>query len=325
MRIVFVRHGDPNYELDCLTQKGVKQAEIAAQRLLCEEIEEIYSSPQGRALETAEAFSKASGISKINVIDFMKEIRYGPEDELYQEQWNPWIGAGAMAERGEDIRNPQWRNLDLFKTSTAVYDTDKIAKDADEWLKTLGYVREGLYYRNTRKDDSQHTIALFSHGGSSTAFISHALNLEFPYMCATLHIQHTGITILRFSKEPGSLSIPVLELANDYRHINTEQMTKKKILCVKYICKDGMRDAFYNAIKDNRIDVLSQAEEGNLKYEYSFSAEDKNALILTELWKNDDAVRSHREEAHFKKLGDLKSQFVERTEIKRFDGEESFD
>ncbi len=33
MRIIFVRHGEPNYELDCLTETGKKQAEAAARRL----------------------------------------------------------------------------------------------------------------------------------------------------------------------------------------------------------------------------------------------------------------------------------------------------
>jgi len=33
MRIIFVRHGHPNYEKDCLTELGHRQAEAAAQRL----------------------------------------------------------------------------------------------------------------------------------------------------------------------------------------------------------------------------------------------------------------------------------------------------
>ena len=53
MRILFVRHGHPNYELDCLTELGKKQAEAAALRLKDEGIEEIYASTCGRAFETA--------------------------------------------------------------------------------------------------------------------------------------------------------------------------------------------------------------------------------------------------------------------------------
>ena len=73
MKIVFIRHGDPNYDEDCLTELGHKQAKIAAQRLLSEGIEEIYSSPLGRARQTAQAFSEASGIKDIKILDFMQE------------------------------------------------------------------------------------------------------------------------------------------------------------------------------------------------------------------------------------------------------------
>ena len=53
MRIIFVRHGEPNYALDCLTERGRIQAKAAADRLKEEGIEEIFSSPLGRAAETA--------------------------------------------------------------------------------------------------------------------------------------------------------------------------------------------------------------------------------------------------------------------------------
>ena len=95
MRLIIVRHGDPDYENDCLTELGHRQAEIAAQRLLQEQISEIYSSSCGRAIETAEAFSKASGIQKIDILDFMKEIRFGREEHLYTEL-NPWYGVDDM-------------------------------------------------------------------------------------------------------------------------------------------------------------------------------------------------------------------------------------
>ena len=54
MRIVFVRHGHPNYEKDCLTELGHKQAQAAAERVANEGICEIYASTCGRAYETAQ-------------------------------------------------------------------------------------------------------------------------------------------------------------------------------------------------------------------------------------------------------------------------------
>ena len=76
MRLILVRHGDPNYELDCLTELGHKQARIVAERLLEENIEKIFSSPMGRAQQTAQPFAELSGLKTIHTLDFMHEIRY---------------------------------------------------------------------------------------------------------------------------------------------------------------------------------------------------------------------------------------------------------
>ena len=66
MRLIMVRHGEPNYVDDCLTETGKKQAEAAAERLMLEPIDEIYSSPNGRAHNTAEYTAKAQGLKNVS-------------------------------------------------------------------------------------------------------------------------------------------------------------------------------------------------------------------------------------------------------------------
>ena len=220
MRIVLIRHGDPNYEKDCLTELGHKQVKVAAQRLLKEGIEEIYCSPLGRARQTAQAFSDASGISEIKILDFIQEIRFGREGELYNNKWNPWLGVNALVREGKDVQSEDWREYPVFKENFATEDADKIAVEADKWLEELGYKREGSYYRNTRKDDTEKTIAIFCHGGSSAAFMARVLNQTFPYMCGVLlRFPHTTISVLKFDNTPGALTLPIIELLNDDRHL----------------------------------------------------------------------------------------------------------
>ena len=220
MRIVLIRHGDPNYEKDCITELGHKQVKVAAQRLLKEGIEEIYSSPLGRARQTAQAFSDASGIKEIKILDFIQEIRFGREGELYDNKWNPWLGVNALVREGKDVQSEDWREYPVFKENFATEDADKIAVEADKWLEELGYKREGKYYRNTRKDDTEKTIAIFCHGGSSAAFMARVLNQTFPYMCGVLlRFPHTTISVLKFDNTPGALTLPIIELLNDDRHL----------------------------------------------------------------------------------------------------------
>ena len=62
MRLIFVRHGEPDYEKDCLTENGIKQAKSTAERLRGEDIRAIYASPMGRAIQTASFTAEMHGV-----------------------------------------------------------------------------------------------------------------------------------------------------------------------------------------------------------------------------------------------------------------------
>ena len=90
MRIVFVRHGEPDYANDTLTGTGLRQAELAAERLKEEGIREIWSSPLGRARLTADYASKALGLP-VKTLDFMRELSWGSVDgEPIFANGHPW-------------------------------------------------------------------------------------------------------------------------------------------------------------------------------------------------------------------------------------------
>ena len=76
-----------------------------------------------------------------------------------------------------------------------------------------------MYYDHAAEEERHKTIALFCHGGSSSAAIAHIMNLPFPYVCAMLHMEFTAITIVRMDRKTGVSSLPCLELANDAGHL----------------------------------------------------------------------------------------------------------
>lgn len=91
----------------------------------------------------------------------------------------------------------------------------------------------------------------------------------------------------------------------------------KQKLEVHYITKDGMREKFYERIIADGIADASRGEEGNEKYDYYFSAQHKNELLLIEVWKDEAAVKLHGQTEHFARLGELKKQYVLQTDIIR--------
>lgn len=84
---------------------------------------------------------------------------------------------------------------------------------------------------------------------------------------------------------------------------------------VKYTVKPGMRDTFIQQIIDLGIGTKSRKEQGNRKYEYVVPAEDKDTLLLYEIWETLDAQKAHCATEHFKALGAIKSEYVADTKI----------
>lgn len=218
MKIILVRHGHPDYENDCLTPLGHEQAEKAAIRLKDEGIEKIYSSPFGRAYETAMHTAKVLS-QDVTKLDFMHEIKWGSSDgkEIYREG-HPWDTSLYAISLGHSLMDEEWTKTSPFSNNVVFSEVERVAAESDKWFETLGYRREGANYR-VIGDNTQRTIALFSHGGSSSALLSHMLNLPFFYLCRAICPDFTAITVLSLSDEKGMLTAPMIEIANDSRHI----------------------------------------------------------------------------------------------------------
>ena len=93
------------------------------------------------------------------------------------------------------------------------------------------------------------------------------------------------------------------------------------VLLVRYKCKPGCRDAYFDAIRKDRIDELSRLEEGCLRYEYSYGMAD-DELLLTEVWRDAEAIEFHKNSEHFARLGEIKAEYVDNTEFMKFNGEQ---
>ena len=214
MRLIFVRHGEPDYGNDCLTPNGEKQADLASLRLEREGISEIYASPLGRARQTAEYTSKKLNIP-IKTLEFMHEITWGGEG--LPENGHPWILSGRMIlEENFDYANCDWKQHPYFKNNSATRDYDYVVGEFDKFMKKQGYVHEGSRFLCTT--DEQKNVAVFSHGGSGACVLSYLLNLAFPYTLVVLPYDYTSIIVLEFPVNKGKYVHPRIELFNETLH-----------------------------------------------------------------------------------------------------------
>ncbi len=223
-RIIFVRHGEPDYVGDTLTKTGKRQAGAAAERLKDEGISEIYASPMGRAYETADFTAKILNLP-ITKLDYMHEVSWGGEGVA--DGGHPWTVSEKMInELDFDFYHDDWRKHPFFENNRVTEYYDLISDKIDGFLEDQGFKHEGTRFLCER--ETSKTVALFSHGGSGACALAHILSLPFPYVCTVLPYEFTSVIILEFPVQKGKFVHPRVELFNDTMH--TKALSKGLVL-----------------------------------------------------------------------------------------------
>ena len=89
------------------------------------------------------------------------------------------------------------------------------------------------------------------------------------------------------------------------------------ILYVKYQAKPGCRETFVRQIVEKGILTLIRQEPGCLAYDYYFSAQDENVVLLIERWESAAHQRVHMEQPHMARLREIKDKYIADTKLGR--------
>jgi probable phosphoglycerate mutase len=177
MRLLFIRHGDPDYERDNLTETGKREAELLAERIAPMEIKEYFVSTMGRALATARPTLQKSGRSA-EECDWLREFSVGvhrPDCEGLSHvpwDWLPqdWSKSPLLLDREHWHEHPVFAEMDLKSRY------DRVIGEFESVLARHGYVRDGLCYRVERANSD--TLAFFCHFGVTCVLMSRLMNVS---------------------------------------------------------------------------------------------------------------------------------------------------
>jgi len=234
MLLFFVRHGDPIYNPDSLTELGKQQAEALVKRMIACKPERIFSSSSTRALMTAEPTAKALH-KEIEILDWCHEDHAGRELSIVNERGNNhWLFYHQKTRK--IFASPEMRKLDKEWYKYPGYEKyeagiKRIQTETDKLMLSLGYEhdhdRNG--YIPIRHNNDR--IALFAHQGFGLAFLSCLLDIPYPQMTTHFDMGHTGMTVIEFGNHPlvdDDFILPlVLQLSNDSHIFASETMETK--------------------------------------------------------------------------------------------------
>ena len=88
-------------------------------------------------------------------------------------------------------------------------------------------------------------------------------------------------------------------------------------LYVVYHAKPGGREMFVRTLVEQGVLTAIRNEPGCLAYDYYFSAQDENELLLIERWESAAHQRVHMEQPHMARLREIKDKYIADTRLGR--------
>lgn len=178
MKLIFIRHGEPDYRIDSLTEKGDIEAKLLAERISKLDVKEFYVSPLGRAKRTAGYTLEKMG-REAETLEWLEEFR-GRMDTRPDSMgkmnicwdWLPKDWKTDLVFYDPD----KWADAPAFEGSNVKMEKEHVVECLDKFLEEHGYVRNGNLYTVVKPNND--TIVFFCHFAVTCVMIGRLLNIS---------------------------------------------------------------------------------------------------------------------------------------------------
>lgn len=219
MRLILVRHGEPDYAHDSLTEKGWREAKLLGERVAKWNVKDFYCSPYGRAKDTAKPALELTG-KDITVLPWAKEFDYRTVDPVTGQKHLSWDYVPELwMSQDKNFKDQEWVDAVPMLENREIADNyQNVCEELDKLLLKYGYKRDGRFYRTVGRkqenvvhtvgpDDTpdalaltdeacQPTVVIFCHLGAACIMMSHLLNIPFETLPHGLFLPPSSVCIL---------------------------------------------------------------------------------------------------------------------------------
>lgn len=235
MKLMIVRHGEPDYANDTLTEKGWREAELLSERLIKTPAEYYYVSPLGRAKDTASCTLRKLETTAVEcgwLQEFTGRVHKPniPERETIAWDWLPqdW----TQDERF--FSKEQWYDNAVMKAGGIKEKYEDVTNSFDALLEQHGYVRDGYLYRAVRPNND--TLVFFCHFALECVLLSHLMNVSPMVLWHGMCAAPTSVTtVATEERRKGTASFRILQFGDvSHLYVHNEKPSFAARFCECY-------------------------------------------------------------------------------------------
>ena len=221
MKIIWIRHGEPDYALDSLTEKGFREAELLAKRAASWNVDEVLVSTMGRAQDTAVPLLRELDMKGVDC-DWLREFggRINPDYGTGGTPWDfrplVWTQFDRQYDPWQWYRNPP---MEDYGDSSVEREYGRLRDSLDALLLRYGYKRQGRVYQAQEPNDK--VIVMVCHMGITMAMLSHLLGIAFAPLIQGFCLPPSSVTIAGTQQmESGAVAFRC-QCLGDTRHLHS--------------------------------------------------------------------------------------------------------
>ncbi len=241
MKLLLIRHGEPDYATDTLTETGAREARYLARRIAPMDVRAYFVSPLGRARQTAAATLEAAG-REAAVLDWLREFDIPIErpdvEGLSPIAWD-WLPQDWLRD-ARFLQPEAWRENEIFRRARVGEAYDAVTAAFDALLAGYGYEREGRYYRV--REPNTDTLVFFCHLGVSCVLMSHLFNCSPMQLWQNIAMAPSSVTTLVTEERRAGIAIFRASAIGDVSHLYAAGAEPSFAARFCEVHGDGMRE-----------------------------------------------------------------------------------
>lgn len=199
-KLILVRHGQTTWNKELkyqghsdtpLSEEGVRQAELVAERLRHEKVDAVYASDLNRALVTAEKIARRHNLP-VGVAADLREIKFGKWEGMKYKA----ISEGWPDEMEKLYKNP---------STVQIPEGETFAELKERAMRGVA---------NILRRHPEQTVVVVSHGGTIRTILCAVLAIHLDHVW-DIKQDNTAVNIIEYHGKRG-----IVALVNDANHLD---------------------------------------------------------------------------------------------------------